>query len=134
MMAVLLAGCATVGPDFTSPSTLSPSRYRAVESTGGFVFAGESAGPPWWTSFGAADLDTLVAAALKGSPTIAEAEAALDSARAAAAVVEGASSPQVGLSSGVERARINGAAFGFDGFPNRTISRYSVGSRVSYDL
>lgn len=134
LTAVLLTGCATVGPDFTSPSAVAPSRYQAVESTGGFVFAGESAGPPWWTSFGAADLDTLVATALKGSPTIAEAEAALDSARAAAAVVEGASSPLVGLSSGVERARINGAAFGFDGFPNRTISRYTVGSTVSYDL
>lgn len=134
MSAALLGGCVTVGPDFISPSTLTPSRYQAIGGAGGFAFADENAEAPWWTLFGAADLDTLVADALTGSQAIAEAEAALESARAAAAVVQGAGSPQVGLSGGAERTRINAAAFGFDGFPNRTISRYSVGGKISYDL
>ncbi|MBK6705663.1 MAG: hypothetical protein IPG56_19130 [Caulobacteraceae bacterium] len=64
---------------------------------------------------------------LAASPTIGEADAALDAARASRDIVYGGTAPELGANVSAERTRINAAAFGFDGFPTRTISRYSLG-------
>ena len=128
MSALILSGCAVVGPDFTSPASSAPAQYQSVPSAGAFVFGDPSAGQAWWTAFGAADLDLLVTDALKGSPTVQDAEAALESASAAMAVVEGVRAPQASLTASPEEARINSTAFGFTGFPPRTISRYAIGA------
>ncbi|MEY4248795.1 MAG: hypothetical protein RJA87_428 [Pseudomonadota bacterium] len=134
MSALMLNGCAVAGPDFVSPATSAPAQYQSAPSAGAFVFGDPSAGQAWWTAFGATDLDQLVTDALKGSPTVQDAEAALASASAAMAVVEGARAPQASLTASPEEARINSTAFGFTGFPPRTISRYAIGARMSYDL
>jgi NodT family efflux transporter outer membrane factor (OMF) lipoprotein len=78
--------------------------------------------------------------ALADSPNVAEAAATLQRARAELAATRGEDGLQADLTAGATRERINLQAFGFSGFPgmpplsNPTISLYSVGGAVSYDL
>jgi NodT family efflux transporter outer membrane factor (OMF) lipoprotein len=76
----------------------------------------------------------VVRQALADSPTLAEANATLQQAQQQAAAVRGAQRPQVDASASAQRERINTQAFGFTGFPSPTISLYSVGANVAYDL
>lgn len=135
----LLGACTTVGPNFSAPQ--GPTGGAAT----GYAMAGDPAATSirladdaslagsWWKAFGSADLDRTIDAALAGSPTIAEATATLDRYQAEARVARGETLPQADANAGVNRQRINTRAFGFD-FPSPTISLYSVGAGVSYDL
>ncbi|MDQ0465892.1 NodT family efflux transporter outer membrane factor (OMF) lipoprotein [Caulobacter ginsengisoli] len=136
-LASLLSACATVGPDFQTP---------AAPTTRGYAMAGDAqpasvrlspetrVAGPWWQALGSSDLDTVIRQALAGSPSIAEAQANLDRARADARAVSGAAAPQADLKADGQRERINTAAFGFSGFPSPTINLFSVGANISYDL
>lgn len=136
LSSLLLAACATVGPDFKAP---------AVPATTGYAMAGDASpalrlspdarvAGPWWQAFGSPDLDAVIRQALADSPSIAEARANLDRARAEANAIAGAAGPQSELQAGGQRERINTAAFGFSGFPSPTINLFSVGANISYDL
>ncbi len=127
-----LGACVTLGPDFARPEVDTPARHVGADENASNLAPGASA--EWWTSFNAPELDMLVREALAASPTIGEADAALDAARASRDIVYGGTAPELGANVSAERTRINAAAFGFDGFPTRTISRYSLGLGVSYDL
>jgi NodT family efflux transporter outer membrane factor (OMF) lipoprotein len=138
--ALALSACATVGPNFKAPD--GPRGAAG----GGYAMAGDPAAPgvrltpetraagPWWQAFGSSDLDAVVRQALTDSPTLAEANATLQRAQQQAAAVRGARAPQVDASASAQRERINTQAFGFTGFPSPTISLYSVGANVAYDL
>jgi NodT family efflux transporter outer membrane factor (OMF) lipoprotein len=138
--ALALSACATVGPNFKTPD--APKGAAAA----GYAMPGDAAAPgvrltpesraagPWWQAFGSADLDRVVRQALADSPTLAEANATLAAAQQQALAVRGAQQPQVDASASVQRTRINTQAFGFVGFPSPTISLYSVGGSVAYDL
>jgi NodT family efflux transporter outer membrane factor (OMF) lipoprotein len=136
-----LAGCKTVGPNFHTP--VGPQGAAAS----GYAMAGDpvaAAGVrldpearvagPWWQAFGSPALDETVRLALADSPTIAEANATLERYQAEAQAARGAELPQVDATAGAQRERINTQAFGFTGFPSPTISLYSIGAMVSYDL
>jgi NodT family efflux transporter outer membrane factor (OMF) lipoprotein len=135
-----LGACATVGPNFKRPAP------PAGAAGAGYAMAGDPAAPrvalspdartagPWWEAFGSPELNATVRQALADSPSIAEATATLERARAEAAAARGEQAPQVEANAGAQRERINIAAFGFGGFPNPTISLYSIGASVSYDL
>ena len=83
-LALLAAGCTTVGPDYMGAPAVAPGAVQAPH------FAREAAGTaakapasaPWWRSFGDATLDALVDQALRDSPTLAAAQARLRQARA----------------------------------------------------
>ncbi|MBS0297441.1 MAG: efflux transporter outer membrane subunit [Proteobacteria bacterium] len=132
------SACATVGPDFERPK---------APDTPGYLMKGDKAGPnsprivsaeppagAWWTAFGSPELDATIRQALADSPTLDEADATLAQSREALAVARGAEKPQVDANAGVQRERVNVAAFGFTGFPNPTITLYSIGAGVTYDL
>lgn len=135
--ALALCACTTVGPNFKTPD---------APTAAGYAMAGDPAAPqatldpsarvagPWWTAFGAPELDQTIRAALADSPTVAEANAVLQKAQADAAAVRGAALPQVDATGSAQRERINTQAFGFTGFPSPTINLYSIGGAVSYDL
>jgi NodT family efflux transporter outer membrane factor (OMF) lipoprotein len=141
--AVVLAGCAAVGPNFQRP---------AAADAKGYVMTGDSVPPsvalspdaraagPWWRHLGSADLDAVMATALRDSPTAAEAVATLDRARAEEAVAAADRKPKIDANAGAVRERINVQAFGFSGFPgfpavsNPTISLFSIGATVNYGL
>ena len=60
-----LSGCAMVSPELKPDVPVAGTWNEAVPANG----AGVS--PTWWTSFGAAELQSLVAEALEGSPDLA---------------------------------------------------------------
>src|SRR3546814_13686665 len=65
----ILAGCVS-GPDFERPDAPSATAYRSPSDPAGTPAPGPAAqagqGPAlrWWTAFGSADLDALVAPAI----------------------------------------------------------------------
>lgn len=138
--ALALSACTTVGPDFKTPG--APTGPAAQ----GYAMAGDAAAPgvrldpdartggPWWQAFGSPELDQTVRLALADSPSVAEARATLERYQAQARAARGEQLPQVEGTAGAQRERINTQAFGFTGFPSPTISLYSVGATVSYDL
>jgi len=135
-----LAGCKTVGPDFHRPEAPQGAAAGGYAMAGDPLAAGVRLDPdtriagPWWQAFGSPQLDQTVRLALADSPTIAEANATLERYQAAARAARGAELPQVDANAGAQRERINTQAFGFTGFPSPTISLYSIGATVSYDL
>ena len=95
---------------------------------------GEQGGIPWWRTLGSADLDAVMAEALKDNQTLAGADATLQRIRDMAAAERGGLYPQISANAGAQRERINTQVFGFPGFPSPTINLYTIGGLVSYDL
>ncbi|MEZ5994171.1 MAG: efflux transporter outer membrane subunit [Hyphomonadaceae bacterium] len=125
-----LSGCASVGPQFAPPQVEAPPHFPEVGATSDETRVSAR----WWSAFGASQLDALVEEAMCNSPTVAEADATLDAARAARDAAFGGLFPQIDAVTGAERTRVNAAAFGFEGFPTVEVSRYTAGVGVSYDL
>lgn len=124
-----LGGCATVGPDYAAPRLETPTSFSGAPTE-----APETATAPWWRTFGSGTLNSLILEGFAASPTVNEADAALDRARAARDAAFGGAFPELRLAARAEDARINATTFGFGAFPTREISRYSTSAGVSYDL
>lgn len=118
-VASLLGGCA-VGPNFTVPDEVRNGSYRAdtfpsttasADISGGkaqtFVEAGDLSAE-WWRLFKSPKLDALVDSALKASPSIPAAEAALKVAQENTAAQAGAFLPSVSASVSPTRQRVAG--------------------------
>ncbi len=137
LVALLLSGCASVGPNFAAPKDFqAPGFAMTGDAAPKSVALSNDAAPAalWWRNLGSADLDRVMDQALSDSPTLAEADATLAAARQGAVAAGAQLGPQGGLNAGINRQRINLAAFGFTEFPNPTVNLYSVGGTVSYDL
>ena len=75
-----LAGCAMMPKDGATPAPKPPAAYATSQS-----FTAPAADWPkldWWRAYGDTELDGLIDEALNGSPTIAQARARLDRAKA----------------------------------------------------
>lgn len=134
LAAVLAAGCATVGPDFQTPAPLTVDRFAMTGDAAPVLAALQAPAGAWWTALGSPQLDVVMVQALKDSPTLAEADATLRRAQIQAVQANALIAPQVEGNAGATRQRINTQQFGFTGFPSPTISLYSIGAGVSYDL
>lgn len=144
--AFALAACATVGPNFKAPEGPKGAAAAGYAMTGDIGAPGVGLSPdarvagPWWQAFGSPELDTAIRQALAANPSIAEARATLEKARAEARATRGAQFAQVDANASAQNERINLAAFGFSGFPglppipNPTINLFQIGGSVSYDL
>ena len=134
----VLAACTTVGPDFSRP---------AVPEQSGYAMAGDPTASPiaalgasnadareWWKAFNSPDLNALVEQALKGNPTLQAADAALARVAELEIAQRGESGPSANLAANAGRQRVNTAAFGIDGFPSPTISVFSIGTSLKYNL
>lgn len=144
--ALTLSACA-VGPDFHAPAPPHTSRYTpnpqpattvATTGTAGaaqrFV-TGAEVPEDWWTVFQSQPLDRLVRLALKDSPTIDAAKAALVAAEASYAAQRGALLlPALDGSLQATRESVPGAAFGLPGFPASTFTLFGASLNVSYNL
>jgi NodT family efflux transporter outer membrane factor (OMF) lipoprotein len=71
----------------------------------------------WWTLFQSAQLNALIERALKNSPTLESAQAALRQAKEITAAQRGSYYPSVSGSLESQRQKASGAAFGVPGFP-----------------
>lgn len=103
----LLAGCAA-GPDYRQPPVEIPAAYK--EAAGPWKTAQPQAidsQHPWWTLYGDATLNTLVAAAATANQSLRQAEAQYRQARAAADAARAGFFPTVGLAADASRARTN---------------------------
>jgi NodT family efflux transporter outer membrane factor (OMF) lipoprotein len=139
-----LGACAAVGPNFQRPAPPQGAAAAGYAMKGDPAPVGVSLSPekqqagPWWQAFGSPELDATIRQAIAGSPTLAEATATLQRARADAAAAAGHQLPQVDANAGLERERINLAAFGFTGgglgVSNPTVTIWSIGATVNYDL
>jgi NodT family efflux transporter outer membrane factor (OMF) lipoprotein len=102
---LVLGGC--VGPNFHRPAPPTPSRFTieplpphtasAPGSAGEaqIFLAGADVPKNWWTLFGSAELDALVAAALRANPDVLSAQAALRQALENTAAQRGSYFPTV---------------------------------------
>jgi NodT family efflux transporter outer membrane factor (OMF) lipoprotein len=137
-----LAGCKAVGPDFQPPAPPKTAAYLAPGDTSSDLVRmtpdARVAGA-WWKSFRSADLDRVMETALRGNPSLAEADASLARMRELTIATHGAQLPQVDVNANTEGERINLTSFGFKGFPgipisNPTLGLYSIGGQVTYDV
>jgi NodT family efflux transporter outer membrane factor (OMF) lipoprotein len=145
--AVLLSSCA-VGPDFKAPEAPHDARFVAAGALpletaatalpGGeaqrFV-DGQDIPGQWWTLFQSAQLNALIERALKNSPTLESAQAALRQAKEITAAQRGSYYPSVSGSLEAQRQKASGAAFGVPGFPASYFYNLDTASvNVSYTL
>ncbi|MEB0134135.1 efflux transporter outer membrane subunit [Actimicrobium sp. CCC2.4] len=104
-----LGGCAA-GPDYVRPATVLPQSYLPE----GESFAasldrhGSDLPVQWWTLFGSAPLDALVASSLRHNPTIEAAQAALRIAQENVATQQSAALPLVEAGFSPTRQKIAG--------------------------
>jgi len=134
-----VTACTTVGPSFQQPMAAADvANYAMAGDPAGASVASlgsSSAGATqWWTAFNSAELNALVDQALKGNPTLQQADAALVRVRELERAQRGENGLQVNASGDAQRERINTASFGIDGFPSPTINVFSVGTGLKYDL
>jgi len=128
----LLSAC-TLGPDFIPPPPPETAGYLAKDEASSTHAAQGRISGDWWGLFHCAPLDEAVARALDGSPTLEGAKARLAQARDQLAAVGGQLSPQANGTAGLQRERINMAAYGLSG-QSPVFNLYSLGPTVSYDL
>ena len=142
----LLAGCA-VGPDFKSPAapgadtrvSVDPLPVKTVSADvpGGEAqtfLANTPVAARWWEQYQSAHLNALVNEALKNSPSVASAQAALRSARANARARWSDQFPEVDASFSATRQRIDPGAFGNPGAGGIIYNFFNASVDVSYGL
>ncbi|HUX79072.1 MAG TPA: efflux transporter outer membrane subunit, partial [Alphaproteobacteria bacterium] len=122
-LCLCLSGC-TVGPDFQSPSAPQTQSYteselpeKTVETKGhggdAQVFLrGKDIPACWWYLFHSKPLNKLIEIALKNSPNLQAAQAALRQGEASLRVAVSAIYPALSFQAYPERQRFSGAIFG----------------------
>jgi NodT family efflux transporter outer membrane factor (OMF) lipoprotein len=107
----LLSACATQ-PDYHSPATSLPTEWTNDAGRASFAANSDDAQREvWWTELHDPAIDALVDAALTDNPTLAEAAARVDQAKAIFAIERAQRSPRIDVtaSSARERVGINGS-------------------------
>lgn len=138
LLPLLLCAACTAGPNYAPPAP--PSAEAGYGATAARATLGEAARADWWTAFGNAELDALVAQALSGNHSLAASRATLEKARQQVAAAAGRQLPQVDANARAEYERVNLAAFGlssdsqFGAIPNPKFDLYTLGGGASYDL
>jgi len=101
--ALALAACASLPPTQPARVAKAPQAYEAAQTLVAPV--ADWPADAWWTGYGDAQLNALEDEALKGSPTLAAAEARLRRAQALVAQAKAADLPRVGLGADVAEAK-----------------------------
>jgi NodT family efflux transporter outer membrane factor (OMF) lipoprotein len=123
--AALLAACA-VGPDYVRPDVETPAAYREGDLWKPAEPRAIDPQQPWWTWYGDATLDGLVAAANDANQTLRQAEAQYRAAQAAVDAARAGYWPQVNLQATAGR--------GVSTTPPRTVgTSLSVGLSASWE-
>lgn len=144
-LALLVAGCA-VGPDFRRPEPPSIDRYTtepqpkvlapAAAAEEQEIQVGRKVAAQWWDLYRSKDLEQVLGEAIRESPTLAAARAALAASREQVVAARGPLFPQLDASASGNRRKStslplgSGAAGAISGYSNF----YSLGPEVSYAL
>jgi NodT family efflux transporter outer membrane factor (OMF) lipoprotein len=141
----VLSACA-VGPDFKRPAAPQAQRYTPEELPAHTTASEGPAGAAqtyalggdipaqWWTLFRSDKLNALVDQALKGSPDVAAAQAALRQAHENALAQRSGLLPAVDATGSATRQKISGAAFGQPEAGAVIYSLFNASVNVSYTL
>lgn len=143
--AVVLTACA-VGPDFRTPEPPAATRLTAAplpERTVAAPIAGGEAQAfldnrplpaQWWTLFGSPKLNGLVEDALRASPTVASAQAALRVAQENLRAQTASLFPSADAKFSATRQKIDTGSFGNPGGGATIYNLYNASVNVSYGL
>src|SRR5258708_6679449 len=74
-LALLLAGCRAVGPDYLAPKPSVPASFAEAERTPGQASEAPFVDDAWWKNFGDSILDALIAQAVRWAPDLGGARA-----------------------------------------------------------
>ena len=143
----LIAGCTTVGPNYTAPSAPHEPRYTrealpaATTAAPGPLGGAQrfatvaSVAPDWWRAFGSKRLDALIDEALLHNPTLEAAQATLRQAREAYNAQAGSTLyPTVTGKLGASRNEINAAGNGQSHGGQTIYSLYNANVAVAYNV
>jgi multidrug efflux system outer membrane protein len=108
--AATLAGCA-IGPDYSRPALELPASYPSDDASGAAQSAVQD---QWWTLYGDATLDDLVAASLKKNPDVEFAIARIEETNAQLREANAAFLPEIDAGLNGSRSRVSAAT----AFPN----------------
>ncbi|WP_082054063.1 efflux transporter outer membrane subunit [Methyloterricola oryzae] len=142
-LSLLLAGC-TLGPDFERPQAPEAKGYVAEGKQDGAAVAsdgirqkllqGKDVPGEWWRLFRSPALNRLIEKALKRSPDLQAASAALREARENAVAEESGLFPSISANGNGLRQKTAGALFGNPNFSGTTFTLYNASVKVSYTL
>jgi len=137
-IAILLAGCTTVGPDYRQPDTPVPANYLEPGAAGTVDLA------TWWHGFGDPQLSALVEQALRQNLDIEMAAARIREARATEHAAGADALPNVSAEASATRQRISenaipappgsGQQGGAFGLPGSEFTTWRVGFDASWEL
>jgi multidrug efflux system outer membrane protein len=132
LLALLLGGCAHVPADTSHAA--APDFARAQHSAAIALPRDAWPAQSWWREYGDAQLDELVARALKDSPTLAVAQARIATARIQVAAERAELGPQLGLEGGLNRQRYSGNGLFPEPIGGNWFNDASVQVKASYDF
>lgn len=132
--ALLLGACATQ-PDYRSPATSLPSEWvNGTDGGRGLANIADDAGREvWWTALRDPAIDALVGAALADNPTLAEAAARVDQARAIFVIERARRSPRIDLAASAMRERV-GINDNAGGMVTAWQSPAAIGPSLSWEI
>jgi outer membrane protein, multidrug efflux system len=141
LIALLLGGCAAVGPNYTAPDAPMPARFaRAPQiSTPTADAAGDIS--MWWQRFGDPELTALVERGLRQNLDLELAVARIDTARARLGQARAAAQPTIALNASATGQRLStadpqnqGAVFAPSFDRNQAVLRTSLDASWELDL
>lgn len=137
MLALALAGCTTVGPDYQVPAGSVVQRQAAqgafVEAQAG-VFQQEAVSGHWWRLYNDPVLDGLVEKALSANTDLRVASANLERAQAAVQESQAQQQPTIGVNASPTFGHVSGLQELQPGVNPPSRWSYSAGASVSYQV
>ena len=109
LLALLLTGCAAVGPDYTKPATQVPAAWTNATGTTPAITA-DTHLATWWNTLGDPTLTRLVENAMASSPDLRTAQARLREARARRALAGAQALPTLTASADAGASKSSGKA------------------------
>ena len=128
--AMLLAGCA-VGPDYLRPAAQLPEQHKEAAPQAAAV---APINPEWWTLFGDAGLNALVAQALEANQDLQAAVARLEAAEAVAREAGADYAPSVSLAASSSRQRSSGETFNGQRMGEATYNNRRAALSLNYEV
>lgn len=130
LTAILLAGCAAVGPDYAAPEPATPATWRgAAAATVAVAPTAPADLANWWRQLDDPTLTGLIEQALQTSLDLRTAQAKLREARARRALAGAELFPTVSGSAAGRRVKASGESGG-----GGTANRFSAGFDASWEL
>ena len=136
-VAVSAGGC-MVGPRYTPPTVVAPAAFKELPPGGEALQPAQPNDAAhrgiWWDVFGDSRLNDLEARLIAGNPTLAQAEARYQQARALVRENRSQLYPTAGVSGSVERGRPSSRQGGTVGVSQSATTQYSVQGTASWEL